>query len=58
MMHEQLKCHDVCSNAVTIKFNKSQINKIGLSIGFLTKTPKLKNHLLNFLKQIDELSIT
>ena len=37
MMHEQIKCHDACPNAVQLSLN----SQIGLSIEFLTKTPKI-----------------
>ena len=42
-MHEQSKCHDACPNAVQFKFKLSSIwqKKNGLSIEFLTKTPKI-----------------
>ena len=41
MMHEQIKCHDACPNAIQLSSNQVQIHKIGLSIEFLTKTPKI-----------------
>ena len=41
MMHEQFKCHDACPNAVQLSSNLVQVHKIGLSIEFLTKTPKI-----------------
>ena len=41
MMHEQIKYHDACPNAVQLRSNYVQIYKIGLSIEFLTKTPKI-----------------
>ena len=40
MMHEQIKCHDACPNAVRLSSNEVQIHKIGLSIEFLTKNPQ------------------
>ena len=40
MMHEQVKCHDACPNAVQLSSNEVQIHKIGLSIEFLTKNPQ------------------
>ena len=41
MMYEQNKCHDACPNAVQLSSNQVQIHKIGLSIEFLTETPKI-----------------
>ena len=40
-MYEQNKCHDACPNAVQLSSNLVQVHKIGLSIEFLTKTPKI-----------------
>ena len=40
MMHEQIKCSDAWPNAVQLSSNEVQVHKFGLSIEFLTKTPK------------------
>ena len=42
IMHEEFKYHDACSNAVQLSSNWIQGHKIGLSIEFLTKTPKME----------------
>ena len=48
MMHEQLKCHDACSNAVRLMFNLISNSQNWLEHRVSNKNSKnLKNHLNN-----------